>query len=111
MAALSRERSVGKWEGLHHDKVQAHWPGTFLPDGSLDPLREPPGGENLQQFAGRVEAFLVWLNDRDDAEAGDVYLVTHNGWIRVALWLAGHVSLSALFRQSVPFLTPIDLAG
>lgn len=101
------ERSVGEWEGLHHDEVQARWPGTFLADGSLDPAAEPPGGETLEQFAQRVEEFLVWLEGRHEE---DVYLVTHNGWIRVALWLDGRIPRSVLFGDSVSFMTPIELA-
>lgn len=100
------ERSVGEWEGLHHDEVQARWPGTFLlADGSLDPAAEPPRGETLEQFAHRVEGFLTWLDGRHEE---DVYLVTHNGWIRVALWLDGRIPRSALFGDSVPFMTPIE---
>lgn len=103
-----RERSVGVWEGLHHDEVQARWPGTFLPDGSLDPAAEPPAGETLAEFADRVEGFLAWLDARRE---GDVFVVTHNGWIRVALWRAGVVAYDDLFGESVPFLTPLELPG
>lgn len=101
------ERSVGEWEGLHHDEVQARWPETFLSDGSLDPGADPPGGETLELFAERVRGFRTWLEGRHEE---DVYLVTHNGWIRVALWLDGRVPRSALFRDPVPFLTPIEVA-
>lgn len=55
-----------------------------------------------------MEGFLAWLDDRRDE---DVFLVTHNGWIRVALWRAGVVALDDLFGEPVPFLTPLELPG
>jgi 2,3-bisphosphoglycerate-dependent phosphoglycerate mutase len=103
--ARLQERSVGTWEGLDHATVQAGWPATFRPDGTLDPWAEPPGGETLESFAARVESFLDDVPDLGH----DVYAVTHNGWIRVALWLAGQVDRESLFAESTPFLRPVEL--
>jgi len=100
-----RERSVGAWEGLDHATVQTGWPATFLPDGTLDPWAEPPGGETLPEFTARVQGFLEEVPDPGHV----VYVVTHNGWIRVALWLTGQVDRESLFAESVPFLRPIVL--
>jgi ribonuclease H / adenosylcobalamin/alpha-ribazole phosphatase len=99
------ERSVGAWEGLDHATVKARWPSAFA-DGKVDPLAEPPGGETLNQLTRRVRDFLAMLVSRQDER--DVYVVTHNGWIRLALHLNGEVALEQLFAEPVPFLRPIS---
>lgn len=98
------ERSVGAWQGLTHAEVEAQWPGTFV-DGVIDPFTTPPEGESVEQLLARVRDFL-----REVDRTGDVYVVTHNGWIRGALHLAGEVAFEDLFSDPVPFLTPITYA-
>ncbi|QLQ11511.1 MAG: histidine phosphatase family protein [Nocardioidaceae bacterium] len=78
------ERSVGAWEGLTHDEVIAGWPDSFM-DGKLNALADPPGGESVLALLTRCHDFLSSL-DRYD---GEVFAVTHNGWIRAALLLTG----------------------
>ena len=101
------ERAVGEWEGLDHASVKARWPGAFV-DGKVNPLAEPPRGETLDQFARRVADFLDLLVKRQDER--EVYVVTHNGWIRMALYLNGDVALDKLFADPVPFLQPIPIS-
>ena len=95
------ERSVGEWEGLDHETVRRRWPeyGT----SKVDLMLTPPGGESLNEFVTRVKDFLEDL----PSGTGDTYVVTHNGWIRVALMLNQEVVPSRLFAESTPFLVPI----
>jgi broad specificity phosphatase PhoE len=96
------ERSVGEWEGLDHATVRARWPDAFV-DGVISPDVVPPGGESLGQLRARVASFLADLEDATD----DVYVVTHNGWIRTALLLNGDIGIEGLFAEPVPFLQPL----
>jgi broad specificity phosphatase PhoE len=95
------ERSVGEWEGLDHETVRRRWPeyGT----DEIDLTLTPPGGESLDEFVARVQDFLMELA----SAANDTYVVTHNGWIRVALMLNDEIAPDRLFAESVPFLVPI----
>lgn len=99
------ERSVGAWEGLDHATVDRRWPGSFV-DGVISPHVTPPGGESVQQLAERVHDFLTDVRpDRDE----DLYLVTHNGWIRMALALTGAIGPDELFAAGVPHLAPVPV--
>lgn len=97
------ERGMGELEGLDHHTVRARWPESFVGD-AVNPRFAPPGGESLDAFAQRVAGFLqdVFSGSHD----GDVYVVTHNGWIRMARYLSGELALDELFTASVPFLEP-----
>jgi len=53
-----------------------------------------------------VKSFLLDLAGTTD----DVYVVTHNGWIRVALMLSFEIAPDELFAEQVPFLMPITYA-
>lgn len=97
------ERTVGVWEGLDHATVRTRWPESHI-DGVLNPRVTPPGGEAMTAFATRVHEFLDELRS---AAHGRVYVVTHNGWIRVAQLLTGQVRAADLFAHSVPHLIPI----
>jgi len=97
------ERSVGVWEGLDHATVRTRWPESYV-DGVLNPRVTPPGGEGVTAFARRVYEFLDELRS---AASGRVYVVTHDGWIRVAQLLTGQVGADDLFAHSVPHLVPI----
>ena len=95
------ERSVGEWEGLDHATVRRRWPAYG--DETTDLMLTPPGGESLDDSAARVKSFLDDLAGMTD----DVYVVTHNGWIRMALMLNSEIAPEALFTEQVPFLVPI----
>jgi alpha-ribazole phosphatase len=95
------ERSVGEWEGLDHDTVRRRWPEYG--GKHIDLTMTPPGGESLADFVARVKDFLLGLASERD----DVYVVTHNGWIRVALMVNFEIAPDRLFADPVPFLVPI----
>jgi len=96
------ERSVGEWEGLDHATVRRRWPEAFK-DGTIDPLITPPGGESMKELQDRVADFLVTVTDMEE----DVFVVTHNGWIRTAMLLNRDITLENLFAEAVPFLEPM----
>ena len=104
-----QERGLGCWQGMSHAEAQAGWPEAFPTGSAIDPLFTPPDGEKFDDFVGRVADFL------DDASRwGDVPLaVTHNGWIRTAMYLTGAISLQDIFREPVPHLqlVRLDLVG
>ncbi|WP_158575836.1 histidine phosphatase family protein [Streptomyces corynorhini] len=99
------ERSLGQWEGMAHADVRERHPEAFLPSGHLDPRFTPPGGEDLTAFLARTTDFLAQMDrlDRDER----VVAVSHNGWIRSALHLAGSFPVEEIFAASVPFAVPV----
>jgi broad specificity phosphatase PhoE len=94
------ERSVGEWEGLDHETVRRRWPAYGEP---VDLMLTPPGGESLDVFTARVKSFLQSLAGATQ----DSYVVTHNGWIRVARMLNAEIAPEQLFAEQAPFLVPI----
>jgi broad specificity phosphatase PhoE len=96
------ERSVGEWEGLDHATVRRRWPAYG--EQTTDLMLTPPGGESLDEFARRVKGFLLDLGGATD----NSYVMTHSGWIRMALMLNCEIALDELFAEPVPFLVPIS---
>jgi alpha-ribazole phosphatase len=84
--ARLREISFGAWEGLTyaeiaagHPEVLAAWEKNILENA-------PPGGETLNQLAGRVQAVLDELLLAQDGET--ILLVAHGGPLQVLICLA-----------------------
>lgn len=100
------ERDAGEWEGMGHRQVRARWPEAFV-QGHLNPDVDPPGGESLEQFTKRVASFLKTIAPHPADH--DLFVVTHNGWIRVARHLNGEIPMDRLFAEQVPFMRPIAL--
>ncbi len=73
-----------------------------FPGGHLDVTLTPPGGEPFDDLHARVAAFL------DDvappAAAASIVLVTHNGWIRTAQYLAGEATTADFHARPAPHL-------
>ena len=101
-----RERCLGAWEGNPKDEVRRRWPAAFINgEGVLDPTFTPPGGETLQQLEDRIASFL------EDARSWDsVVAVTHNGWIRTAMWVLGLIDIADIYKGKSGHLEPIDLS-
>ena len=57
-----KEISIGSWDGLDRDEIEARSPGIFDGDGRYEWYFQTPDGETYDEFAGRVAA---WLADRD----------------------------------------------
>lgn len=77
-----RETSVGQWEGLTGDEVEAGWPGG-LASWRADPAWAPPSGESRVDVATRafpVVAELIAELAHEDGPATGL-LVAHGGSI------------------------------
>lgn len=100
-----RERGLGEWEGLSKEQVRRVWPQAFSPHSKqLDATFTPPGGETLDQFASRIRAFLLEASSQDHITA-----ITHNGWIRTAMWVVGAVATADIYRDKSPHLQPVTI--
>lgn len=101
-----RERGMGEWEGRPKDEVRRERPADF-PGGHLDVTVTPPGGEDLEALLARVAEFLSEVAGRAGTER--VVVVSHNGWIRTAQYLAGETTLADFHAHPVPQLVPTPL--
>ncbi len=78
-----REISFGEWEGLSWAEIEARGPARAASWLSGYPAQAAPGGESFEQFRSRVEAELQALVQESEQQC--VAVVTHAGFIRVAL--------------------------
>jgi broad specificity phosphatase PhoE len=74
-----REFSIGAWEGLTSDQVAERYPDEWVSFLRWDDMA-PGGGEQLSDFAARVDAALESVIDRLD-DGGHGVVVTHGGVI------------------------------
>jgi probable phosphoglycerate mutase len=100
-----RERGLGDWEGMSKSSVRQAYPGAFLPNKAMDASYTPPGGEELSALLRRIRSFLNSV--LSVSEPNPILVVTHNGWIRTAQLLCGHIGLEDVYTQSVPYLEPM----
>jgi broad specificity phosphatase PhoE len=101
------ERHLGEWAGRSKFEIAQKFPEAFLPDGHLDPRVSPPGGETLVAFATRVNDFLA---EQGSPGQGDLFLVTHNGVIRMMRFLLEAQPLLDIFAVAEPHLEARPLA-
>lgn len=81
-----RELCFGSWQGLTYSEIQQRLPQS-LAAWQLDPMRNaPPGGETLEQLAGRVGSLFNELSSRSPEEV--LLVVAHGGAIKILLCLA-----------------------
>lgn len=73
-----RETSLGEWEGLSRDEVQARWPGQWEQWRHRGARLAPPGGESRLQVSVRASAVVEEL---DSAGHESALLVAHGGLI------------------------------
>jgi probable phosphoglycerate mutase len=59
-----REISIGSWDGLDRDEIEARSPGIFDGDGRYEWYFRTPDGETYDEFAGRLAAWLADTNHR-----------------------------------------------
>jgi len=81
-----REMFFGEWEGLTYAQIQKEYP-EILEKWQSDTLKvAPPGGENLQVFAQRIQKFVqnIQMSHAKDT----VLMVAHGGTLQVFLCLA-----------------------
>jgi len=86
-----REISIGGWDGLYRDEIEALVPGVFDGDGHHEWYFRTPDGETYGDFAGRIAAWLGTVGD------GPVIAVAHGVVTRVLRGLyAGLPRMTAL---------------
>lgn len=76
--ARLRETSMGDWEGLTRDEIDAGWPGEWDRWRSAIADVAPPGGENRSDVAARAAEVV---DELDAGHDGTALLVTHGGLI------------------------------
>jgi len=59
-----KEISIGAWDGLGHDEIEALSPGIFDGDGRHEWYFRSQDGETYDDFAGRIGAWLADTGDR-----------------------------------------------
>lgn len=87
-----RERSVGEWEGLTIEEIEAGWPGQMAAYRERR-IPSPPGGEDNDTLVARTTGTLVRLARARPGE--HVLVVAHGGVIRALERALGHPSLAA----------------
>lgn len=81
-----REMNFGEWEGLSYADIQARDKDVLARWGAEVMDFTPPGGENLRQFAKRVEPVLGELAQKHEKET--VLIVAHGGSLQLLIALA-----------------------
>lgn len=75
------EIGQGEWEGRTHDELAVNDAERYEAWRSDTRIRQPPGGETVEDAWGRVAALVAELDA--EADAGTVCLVSHGGTLRV----------------------------
>jgi probable phosphoglycerate mutase len=91
-----KEISVGAWDGLDRDEIEALSPGIFDGDGRHEWYFRTPDGENYEEFAGRVGAWLT------DAGGGTLIAVAHGIVTRVLRGLYAGLPREVALSLPVP---------
>jgi broad specificity phosphatase PhoE len=99
-----RERSLGKWEGMHTTEVRQVSPEAFI-DGRMDPRFTPMGGESFASMTDRISDFLTFFLTQEEPDR--ILVVSHNGWIRTAQHLFGTFDVQDIYKDSILQLRPI----
>jgi probable phosphoglycerate mutase len=105
-----REISLGAWEGLTREQIQARYPDLWQARRRDLANCRPPGGESFADLSRRV---LPAFEAIAGPAAGPVLVVAHAGVIRVVLCHLLGMPLSHVFRLGLDYgaLTLIDPAG
>ena len=97
-----RERDLGEWQGAAKQSLPAD---VLSRAGSVRLGAAPPNGESPRAFGVRVRSLLEELARLHDGET--LIAVTHNGVIRMALFLSRAASLEEASDADVRFLEPL----
>ena len=78
-----REIDFAEWEGLNFEEIAAQYPDN-MEVWKNDPLKNgAPGGENISEFAARINSFFDQLLEEHKGEK--LIVVTHGGVIKIYL--------------------------
>jgi broad specificity phosphatase PhoE len=91
-----KEISVGAWDGLDRDEIEALSPGIFDGDGRHEWYFRTPDGETYDEFAGRIAAWLA------DAGGGTTIAVAHGIVTRVLRGLYAGLPREVALSLPVP---------
>jgi broad specificity phosphatase PhoE len=92
-----REHSVGAWDGLTYDEIEAAAPGIFAGAGAHAWYFRPPDSEPYAAFAARLGG---WLDEQD--EAAPVIAVAHGLVSRVLRGLYARLPPATALLLPVP---------
>jgi broad specificity phosphatase PhoE len=101
-----REHSVGSWDGLTYDEIEAAVPGVFDDAGSHRWYFHPPDSETYESFAARL---AEWLAEQD--EAASVICVAHGLVSRVLRGLYAHLPPPVALLLPIPQDRVFRLSG
>ena len=98
-----RERSYGAFEGLIHDEIRFHFPGSYPAWLAVDPDHVLPGGprpsETIRSLHERATRAICGLGRRYAGKK--IALVTHYGIVKSAYRAAKKISLEERIKITV----------
>ena len=74
------ELDMGEWTGLSFEDIRSCWPLLYEKRGREPWSTAPPGGESLDECAGRAER--VFWEILEESQFGNLVLCAHSGIIR-----------------------------
>jgi broad specificity phosphatase PhoE len=92
-----REIHLGVWEGRLSDEIAAHYPQELLERAQNPVQARAPGGESLQDVAGRVLRAVTEIVTRHPDDA--VLIVAHGISLAVILCQAEGLPLEAVYEH------------
>lgn len=102
-----REMHFGAWDGRTWGELEAEDGERLATWMAHWQLAAPPGGESLAHMQRRVATALRRLTQRPEPR---VLVVSHAGWIRLALCLLQDRPVREMFEITVPHAQPIVLS-
>lgn len=97
------ELNFGDWEMVSWDEIFERAEGKAWFDDYIN--CKTPNGESFAQMVVRAESFL---NEMEEIE-GDVVVVTHSGFMRAAMVVAGMLSLNEAFGVDIKYGELVEL--
>ena len=99
------EIDYGNVEGKDYTWLKSNYP-DIVNKWNIGEDPRFPNGESQEDVRGRVSAFLDELQ-RDQANQGNILVVTHNVWLRVLLGFYLKISRKDWYKLNIPHNTPL----
>jgi broad specificity phosphatase PhoE len=96
-----REINFGRWEGLTWGAIERDFPAEARSWAADYPNSTAPGGERFADFELRVLSEMEYLLEQ--AVELQIAVVTHAGFMRVALYRCFGVSTEEAWKMSIPY--------
>ncbi|MCC5815307.1 MAG: histidine phosphatase family protein [Leptospira sp.] len=94
------EYNFGDWEGISWDDIPETESSDWMKDFVNTP---PPNGEIMTEFSERVEQFLLDIKNVPTNEDNFKTIITHGGWIRIAMAKKLNIPLQKIFEIEVDY--------